>query len=192
MNTLSTFAVLDNPWVVLIILVVTALSSWLTKRREAKEPKADKPPTPMGEPPRPAAKPREFDLEEAMRRLLGEEAFPKPQPTPPPIPHPAQEPEWEDEGPPVPPRRPMPAPPPIPVQVMVTRPAALPVEELAQETEGPRAVSLAGPEHHAAGYPRVSGRRERKWPVGQWRDRRFARQAFVASLIFGPPKGLEP
>lgn len=203
MNAVFAFGLVDNPWVVVIILLVTALSSWLSKRRQAKETLADKPPMPSGKPPAPGAKPREFDLEEAMRRLLGEDAFPKPQPTPPPIPRPPPAPEWEEEGPPVPPRRPLPAPlpprvpvlvaRPAPVPVAVTRAASLPVVELGDEAEeGAHSVSLAALEHPAASYGQMPRPRQRQWPARPWRDPRNARQAFVASLVFGPPKGFEP
>jgi len=39
--------------------------------------------------------------------------------------------------------------------------------------------------HGRKSHPRTGGR------AGYWRDPRNARQAFVASLVFGPPKGLE-
>jgi hypothetical protein len=184
MDSMLASGMFDNPWVLLVIVVITALSSWISKRRENKGAKSDKPAPAPGQP-------REFDLEEALRRLLGEEAPPKEMPPPPPILQPSREPDdWREEQPDLPVAAQRPLPPPLPVQVAQTPVVARQETEPAAERSW--VSSLPGgqirrppavPHYHA---------REAKRASYRWRDPRSARQAFVGSLVFGPPKGLEP
>ena len=84
MNPLFASGLFDSPWMVAIIIIVGAISNWVTKRRQEKQ--AEQPPE--GDEPAPtASKPTGgLNLEETLRRLMGEE----PAPAPPRIPRAAQ------------------------------------------------------------------------------------------------------
>jgi hypothetical protein len=177
-----------------VIIVAGALINWLSKRREAQAEKSSE-----GEeqPPSPGKPAEEFNLEDAIRRLMGEEP-PAQSPAPPPIPPAARsEPPpvaaWHEEGSfqrgaqTAPPLR---LPPIVAARAGVTmttvgeqqRQAARRFEELNERGRHPATV--------------IDQRREQRSRAGKrvaslWRDPRSARQAFVASLVFGPPKGLE-
>ncbi len=70
MNPLFAAGLFDNPWIVAVIVIVGALVNWLSKRRQEKSAG----PPPGGDEPSPSAgkAPGEFNLEEALRRLMGE------------------------------------------------------------------------------------------------------------------------
>ncbi len=211
MNPLFAVGLFDNPWIVAILVIGGALANWIAKRRQEKEAgqQAD-----SEAPPLPDKPPGELNLEETLRRLLGQETPPQ-QPVPPPIiprtapPRPPAPPEWQDEeyvrseqewmeeiqdsraG-----AGEMPRPTPPPLRSPPTAPARptatiiLPSEEQAQAArrfeqlneQGRHPASVV----HAGGGHSVAGTR-----TAHWRNPRNARQAFVASLVFGPPKGLE-
>lgn len=209
MNPLFAAGLFDQPWLVAIIVIVGALANWLAKRRQEKE--AGRQPENQA-PPLPNQPQGEFNLEETLRRLLGQEPPPQP-PVLPPIPRtspprlPAQ-PDWQEEEygrpeqewleevhgsrtgegettrPTPPPLRSTPTAPARPTATII-----LPSEEQAQArrfeqlNEGGRHPAIVV---HAGGGHSVAGTR-----TAHWRNPRSVRQAFVASLVFGAPKGLE-
>lgn len=195
MNSFFAASLFDNPWVVIVIVVGGALVNWLSTRRAAKQaeqrPEGESPSAPSSKPP------GEFNLDEALRRLMGEEA-PAPVPAPPPIPRAASGeapsvPEWEEEEPlpPVTQTVPTPRPPLIVVSQasIVTGDAgeqqelaARRFEQLNEQGRHPATVVDHGRGHRARAGQRAAS---------PWRNPRSARRAFVASLVFGPPKGLE-
>lgn len=207
MNIMFAAGLFDNPWLVAVFIIVGIISNWLMKRRQEKET-GDRP---EGEPPLPDKPKGGFNLEEALRRLVDEAAPPK-QPVPPPI-IPRASPagsssttDWQDEESVQPEQNwmdetrkgrearetagPMPSP-------LRSNPVALarasvtiisPSEEQAQATR--RFAQLNEQGRHPAivvhgGHSRAGTR------TAYWRDSRSARRAFVASLVFGPPKGLD-
>jgi hypothetical protein len=212
MNLLFAAGLFDQPWLVLVFLIVGVISNWLMKRRQEKEAG----PQPEGNEPPPSSKPPgEFNLEETLRRLMGEEPPSRP-PSPPPIPRAAQ-----GESPPVqdwpdpeqlqseqtwrkqaeegeeeirqpatqaaPPLRPPPL-------VAAERTSTMTSE--ASEQTARRFEQLNEQGRHPATVVGGAGR-ERRLHAGTrsdspWRNRRSLRRAFVASLVFAPPKGLEP
>lgn len=208
MNTMFAAGLFDNPWLVAVFIIVGIISNWLMKRRQEKE--ADH--RPEGEPPPLPDKPKGgFDLEAALRRLVDEDAPPQ-QPAPPPIiprtaPHePSSMADWQGEKFVQPQRNRMEEsregrearetmssmPPPIratPVALARTEITIIsPSEEQAQAAR--RFAQLNEQGRHPAivvhgGHSRAGTR------TAYWRDPRSARRAFVASLVFGPPKGLE-
>ncbi|HRY47612.1 MAG TPA: hypothetical protein P5186_06160 [Candidatus Paceibacterota bacterium] len=211
MNTFATGSLFDNPLVVLTILMAGALASWLMKRRQeteaARHSQDDE--SPKAEAQRPSQ--RELDLQEVLRQLLGGEPPPRaPQPPPiSPVMRDAQPAEaWSDEEqfqpkqawmdepqetyesarPPAiqtaPPSRPGP-----------TLEAVRPVRPVVQADR--RSEPLKARAKHPAPPATVvdTGRerrsREGTRAIGLLRDHRTVRQAFVASLVFGPPKAFE-
>ena len=196
--TMSPFIIaglLDGPWVVIAIVVAGALTNWLNKRREEKAAGEKSNTDSAPAQPQPATS----DWEERLRRLLGEELVPPlPQPT-----RPAQ---------PAPPlRRPTPpaavTPPPIlrPAERQTASPMRPPPVEVAP------VVGMATPNQASGGVeetvrrfeqmdpavmtpvrPIVAiGNRRGSAPGVSLRQPQAARQAFIASLVFGPPKALE-
>lgn len=194
MNTLFAASLFDNPWLVAVIVIGGALINWLSKRRAEKQagqpPEGDEPSSSSGKPP------GQLSLEETLRRLMGEEPH---APVPPPIPRADRselppEPDWQEEEPFQPVRETVPPllPPLIAVVPASVRTTAVSEqeEEAARRFEqfneqGRHPATAIG---HGRGYRSGAGRRT----APRWRDPRSARQAFVASLVFGPPKGLEP
>ena len=212
MNFFVAANLFENPWVLLIIVVVGTLSSWLMKRRQSKEsdgrPEDDErsPSTSQGR------ADRELDIEEVLRRILGGEPPPR-APLPPPIPAVlrdgqssedrsdekqfALERGWADEDEASPPaatqqveqaleaRRQHAA----QAQASVIRieaserkeKAARRFEQLNEQGKHPAVASTAH-EH---------GSRTGAQAVALVRDARTVRHAFIASLVFGPPKAFE-
>lgn len=201
MNPILAAGLFDNPWIVAVILVGGALVNWLSQRRQAKQQQEHQPQEDTSSPPN---KPKgEFDMEEMLRRLLGEQTTP-PVPAPPPTPRgpqgqrPPPPPVWRG-GSKTPPVRtwmedsneagmPVRLPPPL----AVARPVAVSVE-VRQSSE--QAALRFEQLNEQGRHPEVAHalrRRSRTSPQAvQWRDRKSVRRAFVASLVFGPPKGLE-
>ena len=194
MNTLFAAGLFDNPWLVAVIVIGGALVNWLSNRRAGKQPSDQ----PEGEAPSvPSGKaPGEFNLEDALRRLMGE---PPPAPVPPRIPRADRselqpEPDWQEEEPFQPVRQTVP---PLQPPLIAVAPASFTTTALSEQEEeaarrfeqfneqGRHPATVIG---HRRGYGSGAGRRTRS----RWRDPRSARRAFVASLVFGPPKGLEP
>jgi len=202
----------ENPWLVAIIVLVGALANWLSKRRQEKQtghqPEESEPPPATDQPK------GEFNLEEAMRRLLGEPSSPQPSGLPPIIPRtsttgPSFEADWQDaeelqpeqpwmdeiqEGraeardrtgqmPPL-----LRSTPVAPARAGIT--IIPPNEELAHAA--PHLAQLSEPSGRPATSVHGVGRRLRPGArAAYWRNPRNARQAFVASVVIGPPKSLE-
>jgi len=195
-NSVIAAGLFDSPWVVVVIVIVGAIMNWLSKRREQQAEDSAEGEQPSQSPP--AGKPaREFNLEDAVRRLMGEEP-PAQSPLPPPIP-PAARGEsppiaaWHEEGSfqrgkqTAPPLRL----PPIPAARAVVTEATIGEQ---QQQAARRFEHLNEQGRHPATV--IDQRREQRSRAGKrvaslWRDPRSARRAFVASLVFAPPKGLE-
>lgn len=166
MNPLLAASLFDNPWVIGAIIIIGALVNWLAKRREE-----NKEPEPVGnEGPVAKTTPPEFNFEETLRRFLGEE-------------EPVQ----------IPPQStPLPPPPPIPFATSTTLAA---IRQQQENDAVRRFKQLSEQARHPAKVV-THGRGARSGPAGRtaspWRDPRTARQAFVASIIFAPPKCMEP
>ena len=196
MNVLFAAGLFENPWIVAVILIVGALANWLAKRRQEKQadytPEADEPSPSSGKPP------GEFNLEEALRRLMGEEE-PAQVPAPPPIPRTAQGelppvPDWQEEEPYQTARQTTPPLRPPRIAVAQTRITTTAANE-EQEQAARRFEQLNEQGRHPAtvvGHVRAYRSRAGKRAASPWRNPRSARQAFVASVVFAPPKSLEP
>ncbi len=177
----------DSPWVIIALVVASGIANWLSKRRAEKNgelpPTDDQPSAPP-----PAAPP---DWEERLRRMLGEDV---PTATPPPIIRPAAP---TRSAPPLlrPARQPMSSAPPrrpppvevVPVIVPQTvKEASAEIEETVRRYELQEAAARAALPQSIARVPRrTTGLKT------SLRQPHAARQGFVASLVFGPPKGLE-
>ena len=216
MNSFAAINLFENPLVLMAIVVVWVLVSWLMKRRQnsdaANRPDGDEllpsPDQTQGRPERPP------DLQEVLRQLLGGE--PPPQaPLPPPIPRALRDGEpsdgWSDEeqveaegrwtGE-------------TQEAYEEARPAAREIAEPSrqhaialaqtnanrieaderQEKDARRFAQLIEQgEHPATVVSTERGRRSRAGArgVSLWRDPRTVRRAFVASLVFAPPKAFE-
>ena len=214
MNTLFAASLFDSPWVILVIVLAGALSQWLMKRRQANQAEnqpdgGESPPTSETQ----EQSQRQLDLQEALRALLGGEPPPR-APQPPPIPpvmrdaQPAEgwadeeqlqrEHTWMDEPqeipeavrlPPIqtaPPSRPHPA---------LAQASATAIKTSQQNEEAVRRFEQLNEQgrHPATVVNTGRGRRSREGTqaIGRLRDHRTVRQAFVASLVFGPPKAFE-
>jgi hypothetical protein len=186
MNVLFAAGLFENPWVIAVILIAGALANWLSKRRQEnqaeQQAQGDQPPQ------EPAKTQAEFNLEETLRRLMGE----PPSPAPPPIrratrgelPPVA---DWQEEEP-YPGSRPIVAPPPIAPQATI----ALDAAREQQVAAARRFEQLQDLGHRPATAVHRHGRRASTGrSVTLWRDPRTARHAFVASTVFAPPKSLE-
>jgi hypothetical protein len=175
----------DSQVMFILIVLAGAFINWLSKRREAQS---------ENNPPPERGKADAADWEEKLRRLLGEEIVP----------------------PPVRPPSPQRPPPPI-VRVPGTGPAVPPrIKEAAfpaslRRPPGPASLIEGADGESLTGTvtgvirdfkPQEAARREllrtrhsRRPPVtvfgGTLREPRTAREAFVASVIFSAPKGLE-
>ena len=211
MNTFAAANLFENPLVLVAIAVVWMLASWLKMRRQRSE--ADKPPASDERLPSPGAEERPErppDLQEVLRQLLGGE--PPPQAPPPPIPRAVRDgetsPSWSDEeqegvwkGE-------------TQEAYEEARPAAREIAEpsrqhaialaqtnanrieaderdekadrrfaqLIEQGEHPATVVSTAHGHHSRAGARA---------VSLWGDPRTVRRAFVASLIFAPPKAFE-
>lgn len=214
MNTFVAASLFDSPWAILVIVLVGALSQWLMKRRQRSQ--ADN--RPDGDEPLPSVRDqeqsqRQFDLQEALRQLLGGEPPARaPQPRPiPPIQRDAQpagawsdeeqsqrEQTWGDE-----PQE----------SYEAARPAAIPTVPPGRSHSALTQANVARMEaserhekaarrfeqlHEQGRHPATAvdigrGRRSRAGArtVALLRDSRTVREAFIASLVFAPPKGWE-
>ena len=195
MNPLLASGLFDSPWMVAIIIIVGAISNWVTKRRQEKQ--AEQPPE--GDEPAPtASKPTGgLNLEETLRRLMGEE--PAPAPAPPRIPRAAHDelppiPAWHKEEPFQPARHPVPPlrPPPVAV-AQASSPTITASEQQVQAARRFEQLNEQG-RHPATvlGRGRENRSRAGKRAASLWSDPRSARHAFVGSIVFAPPKSLEP
>jgi len=165
----------DSPWVILLVILGTPLINWLTKKREEarqQQAPADKQ---AGSPEDRAA------MAEILRQLMGEP--PAQAPSPPPLPT------WDEDEDGVFPKVRQTAPPALPPPPgslqAITRQrelANLRFKQLQEQGRNP-AVAVG----HGQGRLPNRGKRG----ASPWHDRKKARQAFVASIVFAPPKGLE-
>ena len=212
MNTFAAANLFENPVVLVAIAVVWVIVSWLKMRRQRSE--ADKPPVSDERLSSPSAEERPErppDLQEVLRQLLGGE--PPPQaPPPPPIPRAVRDGEpsqsWSDEeqegrwtGE-------------TQEAYEEARPAAREIAEPSrqhaialaqtnanrieagerQEKDARRFAQLIEQgEHPATVVSTAHGHHSRAGAraVSLWGDPRTVRRAFVASLIFAPPKAFE-
>ncbi|MBI4327809.1 MAG: hypothetical protein HY674_21465 [Chloroflexi bacterium] len=215
MNTFFAASLFDSPWVILVVVLAGALSQWLMKRRQRNQADSrtdgDEPLPSPGQPQ--DRSPRELDLQEALRQLLGGEPPPR-APQPPGIPpdlrdaQPAEA--WSDEEPfqpeqawmeeaqetyeaarpPAIQTAPPPRPHPTLARASVTRTevsdrreqAAQRFEPLDEQERLPATVVNTGRRRRSRAGVRA---------IALVRNARTVRQAFVASLVFGPPKALE-
>ena len=120
-----------------------------------------------------------LDWEEQMRRLLEGEPLDKPQPAAEPVPSPVV---------PAPVATPSVVPPPLTIASTV-RPAPIP----AAKVEPPPPVPASSPISH---MPPATVRHRRRSSaanaaVAMFRNPQSARQAVIASVVLGPPKGLQ-
>lgn len=174
---------LDNPLVLAAIVIGGMIVNWLAQRRKAQQ--ENQPAPERHELPTPSQPPDKFNLEETLRELMGEEAAPR-QPAPPPIVQPAErsqpQPEsaqFPSETPPtVAPKRAGVASFAIP---QTPEEAALRFEQLSEQGRNPAKAQDLRRCHRPGSSARAA----------LWSNREKVRQAFVASLVFGPPKGLE-
>lgn len=173
---------MDTLIALIILGAITIVSAWIKKKQQeagqhqGEEDWPGRPRSP-GAPTAPPPPRRRIDWEQEMRRLLeGVEPERPPLPAPPPIPRPARA---EAPAPP----RPQPAP------SMVVA-----AEERAAELRAEAARKLRAAE---AALRERDVRRLRAHPVGQQaahllRDRRSLRAVMLASVILGPPTGMQP
>lgn len=215
MNTLFAAGLFDSPWVIAALVIGSALANWLSKRRQEKQEKQARQQGQQseGEEPSPASSkpPGEFNLEETLRRLMGEEP-----PAPPLIPRAAQRElppaqTWSAEEPlppvwtqrnqteeakatarqPAKPAAPVLRPPIVLAPVSFTPRAASKQDEQAAR----RFEQLNEQGRHPAtvvSHTRQRPSRSRLRGASRWRDVRSVRRAFAASLVFAPPKSFEP
>jgi hypothetical protein len=203
---------MDSLLIVLVVTVLAALSNWLQQRAQSRHeppPDTNRPPQPRPQPrtrrtiPAPTApQPRaESSLERELRRLLGEEIPQPPRPRPPLAEPPAP--------PPIHPLAPHPTalgPHRMPPPSLVIQPP-VPAEwgdpsggfHRAQQLHESVAERLRQVDAHTESHG--AERRSHALPpalaeahaiLGLRHNPQAARQAFIASLVFGTPKGLEP
>lgn len=184
-NPMLAAGLFDSPWVVAAIIIVGAFVNWLSQLRQQKKQREEEQQSPEAEAGSPGKPAGSFDVEEALRRLLGEEAS-EPTIAPPPIPR-------ATGAPPFPPVRQGRAatvlvPPPI--AMARPTPALLEVSDVERQTAQRFAQTNEQVQLHLVTSASRHRARGSNWS-GLWRDRSSVRRAFVGSLVFGPPKGLE-
>ena len=205
MNSIAAANPLENPLVLVAIVLFGALSNWLMKRRQAgalASPNEGKLPPAHGQQERPARPP---DLQDILRQLLGGE--PPPAVTPPPIPHavrdgqtPAVERDeeplhseqmWPDESRESHGR-------PLRQRKRVDEQSSALAARIETDDRQVNTVHNVVPFDRQAEHPvkvMVTARRGHASVGGPgvrlWCEPRIVRRAFVASLVFAPPKGLE-
>ena len=212
MNSFAAINLFENPLVLMAIVVVWVLVSWLMKRRQnsdaANRPDGDEllpsPDQTQGRPERPP------DLQEVLRQLLGGE--PPPQAPPPPIPRAVRDgetsPSWSDEEQEGvwkgetqeayeearPAAREI-AEPSRQHAIALAQTNANRIEAAKRQEEDARRFAhlIEQGEHPATVVSTAHGHHSRPGTraVSLWRDPRTVRRAFVASLIFAPPKAFE-
>lgn len=172
--------IFDSPWVILMVILGGPLINWLTKRREeAKEQQQQSGGKKSGTAEERAA------MAELLRQLTGQP--PAKAPVPPPLPARHDD---EDEGELIVPSNRRSGPPKLPS----TGGSAVQAINRERELAKQRVKQLKEEHRHLAGgdkYSKGRGVSKGKHKASPWRDHKKARQAFVASLIFAPPKGLE-
>lgn len=184
MNPLLAASLFDSPWVILAIMAASAIANWLAKRRQQQQEQQER----QEELENSSAAPEpelSHDLDRRLRELLGQETSP----LPPPIIREVQTEDWaRPAGGEIPTARQHSA---VPIRLPPPLNAGEVEKPVAAETRRPsRLTTEAAPPVAVDLQPRWQARR-RKVGAVDWRNPRSARQAFVASLVFGPPKGLE-
>lgn len=212
MNSIVAASLFDSPWLIVVIVLVGALSNWLMKRRQ---PEALASPNESESPPsRGQQEPstRQPDLRDILRQLLGGE--PTPAEKPPTIPQTTRDKQMsqvEDDEDPIRPER-------IgqdkSLKSYEGRPQ--PLNQLAEHSRRQTVMASVIAPHSGADdryqdavQPDAPLNRKAMHPVMAmgaihrrhsnmdgcavhlWHDHEIVRQAFIASLIFAPPKGLE-
>jgi hypothetical protein len=188
MNPLFAASLLDNPLVVIAIVVGGMIVNWLSQRRKAQQ--AEEQSLEERQPPAAGKPPGEFNLEETLRELMGEKPVPPPLPrtfpTPPPMISPAAEARPQQTWLEVP----VETPPPVAAKragvasfaiPQTPEQAAVRFEQLNEQGRNPAKAQDLRRRHR----PRAGTR------AAMWSNREKVRTAFVASLVFAPPKGLE-
>lgn len=194
-----------NTLIFIVVAIVSGISGWLEKRRKAaasEQARGDR------QPPHPStreAAPAPPSMEEVLRRILGGEQPPS-ESTPPLAPYgeePARErpvvmarehpPEAALEGGADAPAMPQHARRPTHPELIR---AALPALSIEKWTEKPilRPELASASERSSAAIASIHRARrspEAQLAVSMVRNPRAARSAFIASLVFGPPKSLE-
>lgn len=188
---------IENNWIIALIVIFGAIANWLTQRRQQQQKRdTHSESSPDRKTPKPV-----FDLEEALRRMMGEAPEtpvappplrrPSPPPPPPPVGRPARSvemPAWTRESE----RRRVHVRPVMPSQPEVTAELESKATELVESVHGILSrydIKSAPPMQRAvASENQGLSNRASGW---NWRSRGGARQAFIASVVFGPPKGLE-
>lgn len=187
MMPLLAASLFDNPLVVVAIVIGGMIVNWLAQRRKAQQDAAEQ--SPADDEPKAANKPaEEADLNEMLRRLLGGE--PTPTSSMPPVlpravaatqPPPRLESPWVDDSEETP-----------PVMVAARKGVGSFAVPQTPEQAAERFEQLNEQGRHPA--KALDLRRVRPGTgtrSARWRDRQKVREAFVASLVFAPPKGLE-
>lgn len=206
MNSIVAANIFENPLVITTILLLGVLANWLVQRRRragalASPMETESPPS-RSQQERSA---RQHDLEDILRQLLGGERLSAV--TPPPIPRTARDEQTlsaEGDEEPFRPERMWPG--------ETQRPDERLLQQRKQPAEQSSALAArieADDRHENVVHDVVPFDRQAKHPVRAmgaahgrhssagkravrlWHDRQTVRQAFVASLIFAPPKGLE-
>jgi hypothetical protein len=203
MNSFVAASFLESPLLILVLIALSSLYSWLMKKRqssrEEKRPQGDEQPASPGAE---GHAERGLNLQEVLRRLLGGDSF-SPSPLPPPLPFGADDPEPSYAG------RNKQQFDPQQTWTAENREAYDKARQTAHEAEqkqqaaalryseqrekaARRFAQLNAQAKLPATVVRARVHRSSTQPASLWRDSRAVRRAFVASLIFAPPKGLEP
>ncbi len=186
MPPLLAASLLDNPWIILVFILGSAVVNWLASRRkQAMEDEAEVAEEAGPEPVPPARRAAvDPELEEALRRFLGKSQppFREAPPVPPPLIPPAA----SQPPPPVVPRRPVAVPAPVPA-----RPGGVDAVPVPGGVTYPLTAASTA-RRLAARTPALCGPTGPARPlVATLRSRAGAREAWKLSVILGPPGGLE-
>ena len=183
MHQLLASSLFDSPWLIIVIVLGSAIAKWLGKKRQPEgqegEGRSDEP---------------ELRGQTALERRLQEflakpPQSPRPTPAPPPLLAEFED-DWVSQV-----RREI-----LMSQRKTTPPPVVTSQPLIMESDGvspeaaQRFVKLAEEAEHPPAtvdlVPRWKKPHNSK--AAYWRNARNARHAFAASVILGPPKGLEP
>lgn len=189
---------LENPWGYAIVLIIGALVNWLAKRSQDRQAA----PSPKGEATsRANANPTsaEYNLEDALRRFMGEDPLTS-RPVPPVIPEsdPAGTTQFADArevrlrstpgqslaDTPIPPRETVPGIASMSRGEVEAEAAMIRFEDSREQG----LLSKVAPDQHF----RLRGSKSTRRTSTSWRRPGTARQAWVASIVFGPPPSLRP
>jgi hypothetical protein len=189
MNLIIAAGLFDSPWTIAIFLLAGALINWLSQRRANKAGN-----DPASETDSASPAPAAPNWEERLRRMLEEKTPERSVPAAPPA-----------KPPPLirrPPSRSFDSVPPVivPVERQAAPPLRPPPVEIVPGTELElseplgRRYELSSAAHQAQAHQarrRLQLSKAKRPVLGSLRNPQTARQAFVGSLVFGAPKGLE-